>query len=110
MQSHNIVTPEHAGGKRGVLGTTEQLLANKNIMKEVKSLHRSLITVWIDYKKAFNSVLHSWLIYALKLAKLLLNIINTISNLTGYWYSILNLQGKNESLMSEAIKFLKGIF
>ena len=109
VQSNNIITPEQAGGKRGVWGTTEQLLVNKNIMKEVKSLRRSLTTVWLDYKKAFDSVPHSWLIYALKLANVPLDIINAISNLTNCWY-ILNLQDKNESLMSEVIRFLKGIF
>ena len=110
VQSNNIITPEQTGGRRGVWGTTEQLLLNKNIIKEVKSLRRSLTTVWLDYKKAFDSVPHSWLIYALKLAKVPLDIINAISNLTNCWYTILNLQGKNESLMSEVIRFLKGIF
>ena len=109
VQSNNI-TPEQAGGKRGVWGTTEQLLVNKNSMKEVKSLRRSLTTVWLDYQKSFDSVPHSWLIYALKLAKVSLNIISAVSNLTNCWYTILNLQGKNESLMSEVIRFLKGIF
>ena len=45
VQSNNIITPEQAEGKRGIWGTTEQLLVNKNIMKEVKHLHRSLTTV-----------------------------------------------------------------
>ena len=68
VQSNNIITPEQARGKRGVWSTTKQPLVNKN-MKEVKSLCRSLTTVWLDYKKAFDLVPHSWLIYALKLAK-----------------------------------------
>ena len=77
---------------------------------EVKSHCRSLITVWLDYKKAFDSVLHSWLIYALKFTDVLATIMNTISNLTDCWYTILNQHCKNESLMPEVIKFLKGIF
>ena len=78
-------------------------------MKEVKSLRRILITVWLDYKKAFDPVPHSWLIYTLNLAKVPPNI-NEISNLTDCWYTILNLHCKNEPFMSEVIKFLKGIF
>ena len=46
----------------------------------------------------------------MKLAKAPPNINNAISNQTGSWYTILNLQGKNESLMSETIKSLRGIF
>ena len=33
-----------------------------------------------------------------------------ISNLTNCWHTFFNLQGKNELLMSELIRFLKGIF
>ena len=95
MQSTNIITPEQAGAKRYVWGTTEELLVNKNITKEVKFLRRCLTTVRLDFKKAFDSVPHSWLIYALKLAKVPPDIINAISNLTDCWYTILNLQGKN---------------
>ena len=86
MQSNNI-TPEQAGGKIGVWGITEQLLVNKNITKEVKSLRRSLTAVWLDYKNVFDSVPESWLIYALKLAKVPPDIINVISNLTDCWYN-----------------------
>ena len=110
VQSNNIITPEQVGGKRGVWCTTEQLLVNKIIMKEVKSLRGSLITVCLDYKKAFGSVSHSRLIYVSKLAKVLPAIINAISSLTDCWYTSLNIQGKNKSLISEVIKSLKGIF
>ena len=79
-------------------------------MKEVKYLRRNLTKVWLDYKKTPDSVPHSWLIYSVKLAKLPPDIINAISNLTDCWYTIFNLIVKNESLMSEVIRFLKGIF
>ena len=55
--------------KKGTWGTTEQLLINKTILKEVKNSQRNLVTVWFDYHKAFSSIPHSWLLQALKLAK-----------------------------------------
>ena len=76
---NNIITQEQAAGKRGIWGTLEQLLINKNIMKEVR--RRNLITVWLDYRKAFDSIPHSWLIKSLKLAKIPNNIISAIENL-----------------------------
>ena len=76
MQSTNIITPEQAGAKRYVWGTTEEILVNKNITREVKFLRRSLTTVWL---------ICIGLIF-----------INAISNLTDCWYTILNLQGKND--------------
>ena len=107
---NNIITNEQAGGKKGTWGTTEQLLINKSILKEVKNSRRNLVTVWLDYRKAFDSIPHSWLLQALKLAKVPGIIINAIKNLTKSWYTILSLSSETETLTTEPIKFLKGIF
>ena len=56
---NNIITQEQAAGKRSIWGTLEQLLINKNITKEVRKMRRNLITVWLDYRKAFDSIPHS---------------------------------------------------
>ena len=68
----NNITQEQAAGKCGVWGTLEQLLINKNIMQEVRRMRRNLTTIWLDYRKAFDSLPHSWLIKSLKLAKYLI--------------------------------------
>ena len=62
-------TEEQAAGKRGSWACTDQLLVNKMICDEVASKRRDLVTVWFDYKKAFDSIPHSWLIKSLELAK-----------------------------------------
>ena len=57
---HNsIITNEQAGGKKGTWGTTEQLLINKSILKEVKNSRRNLVAVWLNYRKAFDSIPYS---------------------------------------------------
>ena len=60
---NGIITPEQSGGKKNVWGTTEQLLLNKAILKEARSKKRNLYTVWLDYRKAFDSVPHEWLLH-----------------------------------------------
>ena len=42
-------------------GCKDQLLINKAILEEVTSKPRNLPTTWIDYKKAFDSVPHTWI-------------------------------------------------
>ena len=106
----NNITQEQAAGKCGVWGTLEQLLINKNIMQEVRKMRRNLTTIWLDYRKAFDSLPHSWLIKSLKLAKVPDNIINAIENLTQSWYTILHLHGNNETVNSTLIKIIKGIY
>ena len=59
---NNIITNEQAGGKKDTWGTTEQLLINKSTLIEVKSSRRNLVTVWLDYRKAFDSIPHSSLL------------------------------------------------
>ena len=70
VHKNSIVTPEQAAGKKRIWGTVEQLLINKSILKEVRLMQHNLVTVWLDYRKAFNSIPHSWLLHALKLTKL----------------------------------------
>lgn len=36
------------------MGTLEQQLVNKNIVKQVKTVKRNIYTVWLDYQKAFD--------------------------------------------------------
>ena len=62
---------------------------NKSILNDARKHRRNLITVWLDYRKAFDSVPHSWLIQALKLAKVPQKVINAIETLTNRWYTIL---------------------
>ena len=59
LLQNNIITLEKAGGKQGVWGTTEHLLLNKSILNDARKHRRNLITVWLDYRKAFDSVPHS---------------------------------------------------
>ena len=81
-----IITPEQAADKKGVWGTIKQLVISKNILSEVRNMKRNLYTVWLDYKKIFNSVSHSWLIRALKLLKVSKHLMTRIKNLTKSWF------------------------
>ena len=109
-ESNEIVTDEQAGGKKGVWGCAEQLLINKTILKEVKKQRRNLITVWLDYAKAFDSVSHSWLFTALRLAKVPENIVVSIEKLSKLWATIVTLKGTNQTVKTDIITYFKGIF
>ena len=100
---HKIITSEQAAGKKGVWGCTEHLLINKSIMSEVRNKKRNLITIWLDYKKAFDSVPHEWLIQSLHLAKLPEDLIRAIEHLTSQWSTVLHLKGEEEVIVSDII-------
>ena len=79
-------------------------------MKEAKTLKRNIYTVWLDYQKAFDSVTHEWLLRSLKLAKVPPQLISAIEKLTKHWATIASLHGTNETIITEIIKYLNGIF
>ena len=106
---NQIISPEQAAGKKGI-GCTEQQLINKAIMTEVRKKRRNLITIWLDYKKAFDSVPHEWLIYALKLAKVPPQLVSSKEHLLTQWCTIVHLDGENDSITTDIIQFMKGIF
>ena len=89
---------------------TERLLQNKSVLKEVRNKKRNLYTVWLDYCQAFDLVPYGWLLYALKLAKVPEKLIVAIKELTKNWKTKLQLNGTHESIMTEIINFLEGMF
>ena len=52
--SNGIIATEQAGGKKGSWGCTDQLLINRMILDEVRTHKRNLVSMWFDYKKAFD--------------------------------------------------------
>ena len=109
VSKNDIVTPEEAAGKKRVWGTVQQLLINKSILKEVRLMQCNLVTVWLDHRKSFDSIPHSRLLHALKLEKLPNHLLMAVKNLTESWYTKLDLNGKDDSIVSNVIKIVTGI-
>lgn len=81
----NIITTEQVVSKNSIWEILEQLLINKKIIKEAKTLKRNMYTIWLDYQKVFNSVTHDLLLRLLKLAKVPPQLISAIESLGKSW-------------------------
>ena len=74
MKTIDLFPIEQKGCKRGSYGWKDQLLINRMIIKDCKSKHRNLRVVWIDYRKPFGSVPHSWILKVLdKISPVIIN-------------------------------------
>ena len=79
------------------------------VYDDVIKNRRDLITVWLDYKKAFDSVPHSWIIESLKQAKIPDEIIEIIKMLMCKWRTKIHLYGETDSIETSEVEYYKGI-
>ena len=67
LEKEAIMTPEQRGRKKDCYGCKDQLMINNTILDNCKKKKKNLSTAWIDYKKAFDSVPHSWILKCLQM-------------------------------------------
>ena len=80
------------------------------IFDKVREYHRNLFMIYIDYKKAFDSISHMWLIEALKVSKVHLSLIAVICSLAENWAMQVLLQTEESLSITDIIKYLTGVF
>ena len=82
----------------------------KSILEETTENFCSLITICLDYPKAFNSVPRKWLIKALELAKEPENTITAIKTLMNKWSTNVDIQSGKTSIEGQLMQYLRGTF
>ena len=65
LQGHNLLPEEQKGCRHNSKGTADLLFLDKMILKEVKSRKKNLAMGWIDYRKAYDMLRHSWIFESL---------------------------------------------
>ena len=86
---------------------TEKLLyIDQPILNENKTRRKNLSMAWIDYKKAYNMVSQSWILYCRKMYKIPDQIVQFIEKTTETWRVDLTVKGKS---LAE-VDILRGIF
>ena len=87
-------------------GTKDQLLIDKTILRDCRKRHTNLGMAWIDYKKAYDMVPHSWILESLELVQVSDNILEFVKRSMANWQTKLTSCG--ESLTKVNIR--RGIF
>ena len=59
-------------------GTKDQLLIDKTMLRNCRKRHTNLEMAWIDYKKAYDMVLHSWILGSIELVQASDNILEFV--------------------------------
>ena len=65
MENENLLPEEQKGCRRKSRGTKDQLLIDKTILKDCRKRRTNLAMAWIDYRKVYDFVPHSWILESL---------------------------------------------
>ena len=110
LDNNNILPTEQKVCKSGSYGCKDQLLINKTLLENSRSSRKNLCTAWIDYRKVFDSIPHSWLLRVLELYKVSPTIINFLKISMAKWKTNLQLNYSEESITCENFDINSGIF
>ena len=97
---------EQKGCRKGSRGTNDLLYIDRAVIKAVKSRNKNLAMAWIDYKKGYDMVPHSWIIQCLDLFGVAENIKSLLMNSMEKW-KVMLCSGNSE--LGE-VKIKRGIF
>ena len=67
LDQEKLLPEEQKGCRKGSRETNDLLYIDRALIKEVKSRNKNLTMTWINYKKAYDMVPHSWIIKCLDL-------------------------------------------
>ena len=85
LDQEKLLPEEQKGCRKGSRGTNDLLYIDRGVIKENKSRNKNLAMAWIDYKKAYDMVPHSWIIECLDLFGVAENIKSLLVNSMEKW-------------------------
>ena len=95
LLARDLLPDEQKGCRKNSRGTKDQLLIDRTILEHCRRKQRSLAMGWIDYRKAYDMVPHSWLIAVCKMVGLADNMLNLIFESMKVWKTELTACGKS---------------
>ncbi|CAH2108107.1 unnamed protein product [Euphydryas editha] len=111
ITTNNILATAQNGCKPGSRGTKELLLIDMTICQQVRRNRKNLAAAWIDYKKAYDSVPHSWLMETMKLYRIDTALCSFLGSCMEQWTTYLQYPGGiNVPESTEPIRIKRGIF
>ena len=94
VERENVLPSEQKRCCKGSHGTKYQLLIDKTVLKDCKKRYTNQAMEWIDYKRAYDMVPHSWIRECLEMFDIAINLQDFLNNSMKSWKLELNASGK----------------
>ena len=106
LESSRLFPSEQKGCRRKSRGTKDQLLIDKLVLQDSKRRRVNLAMAWIDYRKAYDMVPHSWIQECMGIYGIADNIRTFISTSMASWKTKLTANGTDLG----DVRIRRGIF
>ena len=110
IEDNDIMEVTQKGCQKGKQGCKDHLMTNKAITGNARQRQANLSMAWIDYKKAFDSVPHSWIIKVLEMYHIDPQIVKCISESMKLWNTTLTLAADTHAITVQGVRIKRGIF
>ena len=94
LQKNRLLLEEQKGSRRKCQGTKDQLAIDRCILQNCRKRKTNLSMAWVDYKKVYDMVPHSWIIATMGMVGLADNVIGLIKKSMNKWKTNLYADGK----------------
>ena len=108
--ANKIILSKQNGNASNTYGTIDQLIINKMVMDNVKLKQRNISAAWIDYKIAFDSDPHDWIIETLKIHKFDPITTKFIRKTMNNWEMSLYLNHQDGKIKTDHFSIITGIW
>ena len=85
LEWKDVLPNEQKGCRRKTRGTKDQLLIDKLVLKDCKKRCTNLSMAWIDYRKAYDMVPHSWIVECMSMFRIAENVKTCIESSMENW-------------------------
>ena len=106
LEKNRLLPEEQKGSRRKCQGAKDQLAIDRCILQNCRKRKTNLSMAWVDYKKAYDMVPHSWIIDTMGMVGLAYNIIGLIKQSMNKWKTNLYADGK----LLGSVPIRRGIF
>ena len=108
-QEYNLMQMDQRGAKEKCSGTHQNLLIDDMVLKDAQQNKRNLATAWIDIRKAYDSLSHTWLIKCLNIHRFPVKLVNTIISVINSWSVRLVVPLEKEDALTDLIPIRNGL-
>lgn len=110
LQNNQILPEEQKGCRKGSRGCKDSLMISQMIMQKTKKGKHDLNVAWIDYKKAFDSVPHTWITHVMRIYKVSDVIRRFMEKSMLQWRLTLILYHEGGYIKTDKISIRRGIY